>query len=53
MEYERLNRQLKIHWHWLRNNADPEGVYKIIKLWVDTDTEGLKKEKEVKKGNVP
>ena len=51
MEYERLNRQLKIHWHWLRQNADPEGVYKTLKLWVDTDTEGLKREtqKDVKK----
>lgn len=37
MEYKRLKRQLKIHWHWIKNSEDPEEVYKILKHWIDTD----------------
>ena len=37
MEYKRLKNQLRIHWHWIRNNDDCEEVYKILKIWIDRD----------------
>ena len=37
MEYTRLKRQIKIHWHWLRQNEDPVEVYKILKIWIATE----------------
>ena len=37
MEYKRLKNQLRIHWHWIRNNEDFEEVYKILKIWIDSD----------------
>ena len=37
MEYTRLKRQLKMHWHWLKCNEDPEEVYEFLKRWIDTD----------------
>ena len=46
MEYKRLKRQLKIHWQWIKNIEDPEEVYKILKVWVDTSVK-IQKEQEV------
>ena len=37
MEYKRLKNQLRIHWNWIRNNEDFEEVYKILKIWIDSD----------------
>ena len=37
MEYKRLKNQLRIHWHWIRANKNPEEVYKILRIWIDRD----------------
>ena len=37
MEYKRLENQLRIHWHWIKNKEDPNEVYKILKIWINTD----------------
>ena len=45
MEYKRLKNQLRIHWCWLRNNEDSREVYKILKVWIETDIK-IQKERE-------
>ena len=39
MEYKRLKNQLRIHWNQIKKIDDYEEVYKILKIWIDSDVE--------------